>query len=885
MMVMALMPSATLAADSVIYLDESGTQQTADGVTVLTGSDTTLSAGWYLVSGELTFEERITISGDVHLILEDGCTMNAAKGITVSGSSNSLTIYAQSDGDDCGSLTATGSASQAGIGGEDHGSGDNITINGGIITATGGSRSAGIGGGCYGDADNITINGGTVTAQGGKEGAGIGGGSYGSAANITINGGTVTAIGGELGAGIGGGRKGSATNITINGGTVTATGNLGSAGIGGGDGGSGSNITINDGTVTATGDYSGAGIGGGDEGSGSNITINGGTVTAVGHNWSAGIGGGDGGSGNNITITGGTVTAIGSSGAAGIGGGLYGSSSDVIIEGSSTIVIATAGENAEAIGSGYKADSSSEDVERRNGLILENGAGVIYGTVTLTGDLSVIPENTVIEVPEECVLTITFPATFSEGVTFVNSGTVYADCQVDVTYTGTGKLVLFHDFCVKSAEEEYLKSEADCENAAEYYVSCSLCGASSEGSEDESTFTYGDPLGHSYVEEVADKYLKSSADAENAAVYYTSCSRCGNSSEGTEDEDTFTYGEPLGHIYWVIFDANGGEGEMEIQKISVDEATALSANSFSRSEYDFISWNTQADGNGKTFQDQESVLNIVPELETLTLYAQWARHTGTLSMTSTVSGTFATDIQFTYKIGLYDEQGVSVSGTFDEIVFTDGFATVTLHANETVKITGIPAGYSYRVTQTDIPDGYRWDGKELSGTIVKDETQEVVLSNIYEATGSSQVSAQVILCGADVSDYQFTFSIFSENEEDPISQGSSNSDGVVEFETIKYTEEDAGKTFTYTVIQETDDSDLFKYDTSEKALNVLVEDNGDGTLNVTSDWGNDNNVFINQIATGALPAAGGISRLNVILSVMIITVLIGIAVPLSKRMN
>ncbi len=52
---------------------------------------------------------------------------------------------------------------------------------------------------------------------------------------------------------------------------------------------------------------------------------------------------------------------------------------------------------------------------------------------------------------------------------------------------------------------------------------------------------------HNYVEAVDDKYLKSEADCTNAAVYYKSCSKC--NIAGTE---TFISGAPLGHDYKTI---------------------------------------------------------------------------------------------------------------------------------------------------------------------------------------------------------------------------------------------------------------------------------------------------------------------------------------------
>ena len=165
---------------------------------------------WYVVNGDITISSRISVTGDVHLILADGCKLTANGGIEVSGS---LIIYGQStDNTSMGKLAATGDAGKAGI------SGGTITIHGGIVTATGGNGGAGISGA------GVTIHGGTVTATGGNGRAGISG--AGAAAVVTIHGGIVTATGGTGGAGISG-----AGAVTIHGGTVTATGGNDKAGI------------------------------------------------------------------------------------------------------------------------------------------------------------------------------------------------------------------------------------------------------------------------------------------------------------------------------------------------------------------------------------------------------------------------------------------------------------------------------------------------------------------------------------------------------------------------------------------------------------------------------------------------------------------------------
>ena len=149
------------------------------------------SDGWYVVNGEVTIESRIKVSGTVHLILMNGCVLNARKGVSVN-EGNSLTIYAQPDGDNMGILTTADTGIWcAGIGGDDGRTSGTVTINGGSITATGGSFAAGIGGGDGGGGGTITINGGTVSAAGNSSGSAIGDGYRGSGGNTVIIGGTV----------------------------------------------------------------------------------------------------------------------------------------------------------------------------------------------------------------------------------------------------------------------------------------------------------------------------------------------------------------------------------------------------------------------------------------------------------------------------------------------------------------------------------------------------------------------------------------------------------------------------------------------------------------------------------------------------------------------
>ncbi len=110
---------------------------------------------------------------------------------------------------------------------------------------------------------------------------------------------------------------------------------------------------------------------------------------------------------------------------------------------------------------------------------------------------------------------------------------------------------LGHDFSAEVMSDEYLISGKTCTQRDKYYKSCTRCALSSKGMEGEATFEGSDVvLGHNFSEEKAEmQYLKSPATCTEAAVYFKSCSRCGEAGE-----ETFVYGVALGHTLtkWVV---------------------------------------------------------------------------------------------------------------------------------------------------------------------------------------------------------------------------------------------------------------------------------------------------------------------------------------------
>lgn len=406
-MLCAMIPSAGFAegTDTSYFCDENGVRYDIPQEMVVVENETTSWNGeggeaWYVVNEDAESGERVEVSGAVNLVLCDGVTLTAEKGIHVTGE-NSLTIYGQEAGD--GRIDATAIEEQAAIGGNSDEPGGILTLNGGIVDTKGGVDAAGIGGGfgSNGTGGNITINNGNVYAKGGSQAAGIGGGAHaggtGKDEKIIINGGVVEATGGGYGAGIGGGRNQNGGCIEINGGCITATGVNGGAGIGSGAGRNGDNV----------------------------ITISGGKIYAKGsffnNRSSAGIGGGDLSAGGSIMISGAEVHATGGEGSPdgdgiGNGSGYKGADADVIITDETGCPL-------------IYANSLMGNTKKWRGIIFLGAKGKVYGeSISLQTDLTINKGQT-LEIPKGTTLMVPDDVTLTNNGEIVGEGTLLGDLQ------------------------------------------------------------------------------------------------------------------------------------------------------------------------------------------------------------------------------------------------------------------------------------------------------------------------------------------------------------------------------------------------------------------------------------------------------------------------
>ena len=87
------------------------------------------------------------------------------------------------------------------------------------------------------------------------------------------------------------------------------------------------------------------------------------------------------------------------------------------------------------------------------------------------------------------------------------------------------------------------------------------------------------------------------------------------------------------NIYTVVFDANGGNGEMSDISLTYDVAEQLPANTFYRTGYTFVGWAVTPNGS-VFYTDEEDVLNITTkDKTTMKLYAVWSANNSGLTIT------------------------------------------------------------------------------------------------------------------------------------------------------------------------------------------------------------------------------------------------------------
>lgn len=221
------------------------------------------------------------------------------------------------------------------------------------------------------------------------------------------------------------------------------------------------------------------------------------------------------------------------------------------------------------------------------------------------------------------------------------------------------------------------------------------------------------------------------------------------------------------------------------------------------------------------------------------------------------SGTEAANNKsFLFKLTLKDKNGNDLSGeywcnyfTFVSNDMTSGVRksvrsgdTIPVLAGTTTTIHDLPDGTRYELSELDA-DGFVLDvshSSGLSGTISSNVTSKAIATNVYDAHGSYAPKAKKTMNGATLQSGQFRF-VLKDSDGYIVDEAVNDRDGNVNFSPIEYDLADAGKTFTYTIVEVSRTDYHTLYDGHELKLTVKVTDNGTGVLKTEGSYTGDLN--------------------------------------------
>ncbi|RYQ66462.1 peptidase [Bifidobacterium pseudolongum subsp. globosum] len=263
------------------------------------------------------------------------------------------------------------------------------------------------------------------------------------------------------------------------------------------------------------------------------------------------------------------------------------------------------------------------------------------------------------------------------------------------------------------------------------------------------------------------------------------------------------------------------------------------------------------------------------------------------------------DTQFTFDVELTDRDGKPVSGDYNmsigdhaqAVTFKDGRLNLTLKAGQTATIKDIPAHAKYKVSETNLPDGYTLKDNALvnaNGTLDANATVTVTAVNKYEPkNGAAMVQAvkKLLYANTDTAyvlkadQFRFTLCEVRPTDADPdncvgVADTTNLKDGTVTFPQLEY---DQPGTHTYQMREVIGVDSGITYDKQIVTVTVNVTDNGSGRLQTTVNYRNGTEpTFVNRIWNAPLLPQTG----NMTVWALCATILLGgvfLAVQRGKR--
>ena len=184
--------------------------------------------------------------------------------------------------------------------------------------------------------------------------------------------------------------------------------------------------------------------------------------------------------------------------------------------------------------------------------------------------------------------------------------------------------------------------------------------------------------------------------------------------------------------YYVRFNPNGGSGTMSNQTFSTDEEKYLSTNTFTRTGYSFIGWNSNSAGTGTWYMPSKKVKNLSSTNgATVDVYAQWINSnqstitSGGSELTKDSGGNYNID-----NLKKYTVQVNLVGGTVDQ-----SSKSFEYHTNGTFTVTPTTGYWNPTVSCTNGQSG-SISGSTLTVTNISNDSVCTVTFQKHEYTAT-----------------------------------------------------------------------------------------------------------------------------------------------------
>ena len=246
---------------------------------------------------------------------------------------------------------------------------------------------------------------------------------------------------------------------------------------------------------------------------------------------------------------------------------------------------------------------------------------------------------------------------------------------------------------------------------------------------------------------------------------------------------------------------------------------------------------------------------VYPENKTFTNAFTPNATTATIELSKELTGRDLVDGEFSFELYEGTNKLQTVTNKSGKVTFNAISYTAEGEHTYTVKeVKGNVPGITYDTAEKQVTVQVTKDGDNLKATVVYPENK--VFANTYSAPSpaKAQISASKILEGRDLKDGEFSFNLLDEAGE--VLQTKQNAaDGSVAFDEISYSQEDAGKTFHYTikeVIPQSQEKGM-TYDQASIEVTVTVtKDDASNTIKATVAYGAKTS-FTNTFVTSEIP--------------------------------